>query len=128
MVDLSKLTKLKDAAFGCPDIRRITTTLQTAEFINIEQITIYYPADLGMPILESAYPEWQDLDRLLLRFWTSRSIRPKIMYERGRGGCDLRDVTPRLLPELTSRGVIDLIETEESFLDPNTEIWEYISY
>ena len=89
-------------------------TLRTAESINLQQITIHLPFAFTEPIVESAYLEWQDLDRLLVQFWTSHSIRPKIRYRRGKDGCDLRDVAPRLLPELTSRGVVDLIKFDES--------------
>jgi hypothetical protein len=79
-LDLSKLTKLKDVVFGYTgsDIQRITATLQTAESINLQQITIRSPTAFRRPIVESSYGNWQDLDRLLLRFWTSRSTRPKI--------------------------------------------------
>ena len=119
LVDLSKLTKLKNVVFGCPYIQRITTTLRTAEFINLEQITIYSPTNFGTPSVKSAYREWQDLDRLLLQFWTSRSLRPKIEYG---GECDLIKLAPRLLPELTSRGAIDLIDVHESSEDSDTEM------
>ena len=112
LLDLSKLTKLKDVVFGCTgsDIQRITMTLQTAESINLEQITIHSPTAFRKPIVESAYREWRDLDRLLLQFWTSRSIRPKIGYKDGEEGIDLRYLVPRMLPELTSRGIVDLVE------------------
>ena len=113
-LDLSKLTKLKDVVLWCPDIQRITMTLQTAESTNLKQITIHLPLAFIQPTVESAYREWQDLDRLLLQFWISRSIRPKIRYRLGKDGCDLRDVAPRLLPELTSRGVFDLIKIDGS--------------
>ena len=92
-------------------------TLRTAESINLEQITIHFPFAFVEPTVEAAHREWRDLDRLLVQFWTSRSIRPKIIYEQERGGSDLGDVAPRLLPELTSRGVIDSIKINESFLD-----------
>jgi len=113
LLDLSKFTKLKDVVFGCTgsDIQRVTITLQTAESINLERITIHSPRK---PIAESAYQEWQDLDRLLLRFWTSRSTRPRIRYRQGREVCDLKDLVPKLLPELASRGVVELIEIDES--------------
>jgi len=83
--------------------------LQTAESINLEK-TIIHP--LSKPIVELAYREWKDLDRLLLQLWTSRSIRPKIGYGGGEGRYGLRELAPRLLPELTSRSVIDLIECD----------------
>jgi hypothetical protein len=110
--DLSKLTKLKKVELGyCePWVRWITTTLQTAESINLEEIVIH---PVNAPIAsESVYREWQDLDYLLLQFWISRSIRPKIRHKWKGGRYYLRDLAPRLLPELTSRGVVDLIETD----------------
>ena len=124
MLDLSKLTKLKDVVLWGPTIQWIIMTLRTAESINLEQITIHSSADFGEPIVESAYREWQDLDRLLLQFWTSRSIRPKIRYEQEKGASDLRDVVSRLLPELMSRGVVDLIKIEEFLQDPAAGRWE----
>ena len=96
--------------FGCVDIQRITVTLQTAESVNLEQITIYPPTAFRRPIKESAYREWQGLDRLLLQFWESRSVRPQIRFRKGNDGFDWKDLIPRLLPELTSRGIVDLVE------------------
>ena len=110
LVDLSKLTKLKHVAFWCPETQRITVTLQTAESINLEQITIHLAPAFTMPIAESAYRKWQDLDRLLLQFWKSRSIRPQIRFRNGKDGFDWKDLVPRLLPELSSRGIVDLVE------------------
>ena len=114
LADLSKLTKLKDVTLGFADIRRITMTLQTAESTNLEQIAIELPPHFVAVTKEKAYQEWQDLDRLLLQFWISCSIRPKIEYG---GEGDLVELAPRLLPELTSRGVVDLIEFKVSIYD-----------
>jgi len=59
---------------------------------------------------EAVYELWSDLDHLLVQFWESRSIRPRIGCFRVRGvkrnmdycvGC--------LLPEITKRGIVDLI-------------------
>ena len=82
-------------------------TLQTAQSINLRQITIRSSTTTGKPIVESAYQGWQDLDRLLLQFWTSHSIRPKIV---GEGGYILGHLVQRLFPELTRRGIVDLVE------------------
>ena len=122
LVDLSELAKLKDVLFVCPDIQRITMTLQTAESTNLEQITILSPVDFGKPIRESACREWQGFDRLLLQFWISRSIRPKIGCKQFNKGRVLRDVALRLLPELTSRGVVDLVEWPNDMIDGHGEI------
>ena len=110
LVDLSKLMKLKDVIFWCPEIQRITVTLQTAKSVNLEQIIIHSTPAFTMPIMESTCREWQDLDRLLLQFWTSHSIRPQIKFRNEKDGHDLRGAAPRLFPELTSRGIVDLVD------------------
>ena len=111
-LDLSKLTRLRGVLFGCGQLgaQWITRTLQTAESPNLEQVIIRYETLTA----QSVYREWQGLDHLLLQFWTSRSIRPKIGYRRGKDIRGLRELVPKLLPELTSRGVIYLIEIDDS--------------
>ena len=47
---------------------------------------------------------------MLVQFWTSHAIRPKIEYEAGEEGEDLKGLAPGLLPELTRRQVVDLLE------------------
>ena len=54
--------------------------------------------------------QWKDLDLLLVQFWSTHSIRPRVVCVAGRVGEDLRDRLPSLLPELTRRGLIDLVE------------------
>ena len=92
-------------------VQWITTTLQTVKSKNLRSITVCpdhnYPETLG----EAARQEWNDLDRLLVQFWSTHSIRPQFMYVEGRGEKHLRDCVPSLLPELTRRGLVDLIET-----------------
>ena len=102
--------------FGCGqlDVKWITRTLQTAESINLEQIAIRLFISLKVPTAESVYQEWQDLDRLLLQFWASHSIRPKVRHNREKEARGLRELAPKLLPELTSRGVVDLIDIDGS--------------
>ena len=60
-----------------------------------------------------------DVDRLLVQFWDSRSIRSKFMYlpMAGNEKVEIRDRAGRLLPELTKRGIIDLVEC-------SSEIWQ----
>ena len=54
--------------------------------------------------------EWEDLDRLLVQFLDSHSIRTKFAYGGGVGEGFLRCDMQRVLPELTRRGHIDLVE------------------
>jgi hypothetical protein len=82
-------------------------TLETVQSKDLRQITIHSYGTFASLIGEAARQEWRNLDRLLVQFWTSRSIRPKIVYREGKG---LNDLVPSLLPELTGRGAVDLVE------------------
>ena len=111
LIDLSTATKLKDLVFRCarPNVEWITMTLQTVRSKNLRQITIRPDPNTSRTIEDTVRREWEDLDRLLVQFPASRSIRPKLTYGAGVGGRFLRDQVPSLLPELTGRGLIDLI-------------------
>jgi len=115
--DLSKATKLKHVKF-LRTIRNsgaqwITTTLQTVKSKNLQHITINQTGPFPGTINEEVHQEWKDLDQLLVQFWSTHSIRPQVVYtvgNRGDGLRDLRDWLPSLWPELTRRGLIDLVE------------------
>ena len=62
------------------------------------------------PVDEAILRKWQDLDHLLVQLWTSRSILPKIRYERRDRGDDMGELAPTLLPGLTSRGAVSAVE------------------
>jgi hypothetical protein len=51
--------------------------------------------------------EWSELDHLLARLWESHSIRPKVLYRMGEENA--RSCMESLLPEVSRRGVLDLI-------------------
>ena len=86
-------------------------TLQTVGSGYLQSITIE-PHDLPPETVEEeVYQEWHDLDRVLVQFWTSHSIRPRVVYMPRLGeGKDLGVDVPILLPELTRRGLVDLVE------------------
>ena len=111
-LDLSKATKLKDVQFRCgrPNIQWITMALQSIESKNLQQIIIHCYPIFAIPIGETVYRDWGDLDRMLVQFWTSRSIRPKIRYEAEEKGNDLKGLAPSLLPGLTRRQAVVLLE------------------
>ena len=117
--DLSRATKLRGLDFR-PESQSaewITAALRTItpEHRELRQISIhmpYYLTHLGMGVGEfvgeATCREWSDLDRLLVQFWESRSIRPKV-------GCvrleqiqqSTEDCIGCLLPEMTKRGIFD---------------------
>ena len=122
-IDLSKATRLKDTRFWYGELSAewIVKALQTvtSEHRDLQGISIHvsYQYTLGGPganirqdLGEVTYGQWLDLDRLLVQFWESRSIRPKITYNH-RSQDERReaiDCVSCLLPEITKRGIIDL--------------------
>ena len=112
-LDLSTATKLKDLAFRCsqPNVKWITRALRSVESNDLRRITLRPdPCIFADTIDEMAYQEWWDLDRLLVQFRTSRSIYPEVMYGAEFDEKGLRGRALSLLPELTSRGLVDLVE------------------
>ena len=85
-------------------------TLQTVKSENLQSISVVYD---GCPetIEEEFHQEWQNLDRLLVQFWVTHSIRPRVTYKVRKGGEDLKDDVSSWLPELTGRGIVDLTRT-----------------
>jgi len=109
-LDLSSATNLKHLKLvqTGPSVGWIVRALQTVKSKSIQFIGIYPP--ITLPEREDVHREWQDLDNLLVQFWISHSIRPRVQYTVGGGKKDLRGRFPSLLPELTRRGLVDLVE------------------
>ena len=118
-IDVSNATKLKDVAFQplSRNVKWIPAILRTAlKLRDLQEISIFLPhcitaanicTDVGRVIGEENRKEWLDLDRLLVQFWESSSIRPKVVCPRQ---MDTRGYIGYqcLLPEITKRGIIDL--------------------
>jgi hypothetical protein len=118
-IDLSKAKKLKDIAFQLNwwAVEWVITALQTItlKHQDLRQITIEVShflslfriyADIRPAIGETIFGQWVELDRLLVKFWESRSILPRVVYTMGQ---DMGDCIGILLPEVTKRGIIDLV-------------------
>ena len=93
----------------------------TSEHKDFQQISIRFPNDIALDspganireeIGEIVYEQWLDLDRILIRFWESHSIRSKITYPYGLGDGpkEVMDCVSCLLPEIMKRGIADLVE------------------
>ena len=67
-------------------------------------------ADAEQTVGEANFKQWLNLDRLLVQVWESRSIRPKVIFTEQEGMSDMRDCMGCLLPEITKRGIIDLVD------------------
>jgi hypothetical protein len=103
--------------------------LQTVQSENIQQITIRPRVTFATQFGETVYQEWQDLDRVLVQFWNSHSIRPEITCEVDKRGNYLRAFAPTLLPELTRRGLVNLVEVQRQYmLGPQAEEWRLVAF
>jgi len=118
VIDLSKATNLKDLTFlrkhPRSTVRWITAALQTVDSKSLQSIIIDLDGGRPETIGEGFREEWQDLDRLLVQFWTSHSISPQMMYTPWEGRKEPRDCVPSLLPELIRRGLVDLVKSQPS--------------
>jgi hypothetical protein len=115
-IDLSKATKLKDMTFRCRrlNVGWVVMALRTftPNHRNLQQISLYPPhTPPGFAIGETTYMQWMELDHRFTQLWESHSIRPKVLYQAppGKEGEATRDRMFSLLPEVTSRGIVDLV-------------------
>ena len=97
--------KLKEVVFGFNGpLQWINTAIESIGSRDLERVTIK-----SWHILVD-YREWGVLDRLLAQLWTSRSIRPTVSFSRmGK----MIGLVPKLLPELTKKGVVDVFERDD---------------
>ena len=122
-------TKLKNIEFRCEtfEIGWVVRTLETlgSKHRGLQQISIRVPSDLVYVAaeycatveqrIERANPgtRWSDLDRVLVRLWESHVTHMAVVYRqpgRRRGAREMKDWAAYLLPELTKRGIIGLVE------------------
>lgn len=113
-LDLSKLTRLQDVALLCrgPYVEWVTNTLHTIRSNCLQRMSLELPRHLNIrdEAWEEVHQEWLDLDCSLAQFLASRSLRFRVIHKRGMGGNGMIDRVARLLPELTRRGIVDIVE------------------
>jgi hypothetical protein len=114
-LDLSKATKLKELSFrfGGLDVQRITMALQTVQSKHLQQITIHSCGNFANPVEETVRQGWQDLDRTC---WSNSGPPTRFVQRsrtrRGRDRMIGEFLASRLLPELTRRGLVDLVASQ----------------
>lgn len=98
-VDLSKAQKLEYVEFRSlgSSVQWIVNTLQTARLEPLRQITIF--PHFFFTTNETVRQGWRDLDRLLVQFWASHSIVPKIKHQGS-----VENMVRFCLPNLAGRG------------------------
>ena len=80
--------------------------LETVRSKHLQRITLHHDArfDREREVGERFFSEWRDLDKLLVKFSASHSIRPKLITKM----MALERLTPTLFPELTKRALFDV--------------------
>jgi hypothetical protein len=128
-IDLSKAKSLQEAEFGCRvNPRSVVATLRTVtdDHRNLQHILLdafdvliaphpnYSDPESFVRAIEASYREWLELDHLLVGLWQVHSIRVKFKYEvlASIGGKVSRLCVESLLPQLTARGVVELVGRE----------------
>jgi len=131
-LDFSSALKLNEVVFGVGILSAVWMTLAlktiTPAHRDFHDITIhvseYLPSianptslreTLGELFYESFYGQWMDLDQLLVQFWESRGIRPKvgcIVPKKGKVAMfeHTECLLPEILPEITKRGIVELVD------------------
>ena len=98
----------------------MTLQTMTPKHRDLRQISIDLPFHLVISVGpnawqttgETIYGQWLDFDHLLVQFWESRSIRLRVMSTMStREERAVRDLIGRLLPEITRRGIVDLVQS-----------------
>jgi len=83
----------------------------TSEHRDLQQILIYAPfnpASIGDQWIDG---QWMNLGRLLVQLWESNATRTKVIYSAAREeNKTVCEYLGGLLPEMTERGVVDLVE------------------
>ena len=122
--NLSKATKLRDAVFrlGSLTVEWVTMVLQaiTPKHQDLEHISIYMPSYMLPPVrpgvrithtVEGIVGQWLDLDRLLVQFSESRSIRLRVICGMlGKYEQNTKHSIGCLLPVAAGGGMIDVVE------------------
>ena len=108
IIDLSKATKLQDVEFQCKEsnVQWIAAALHTAGSKIIHQVSIGHEAFSYV-----SRQECSDLDSSLVHLMTSHPLRLKIVHE----PMDVPEgAVAYLLPQITKRGVVDVVESPPS--------------
>ena len=101
-------------------IEWVTTALKTITFEhnNFQRVIICVPnsllgnsAPFNIPesVREETYSQWIDLDRVLVRLWEPRRVRTEALARAGKEE-QLNECLGMLLPEMTKRGAIELLD------------------
>jgi len=114
--DLSRLTKLRQVVFR---FHRhyptwITMALKTItpkhRDIRVSLHIPIYPGHVAYSPEDEVGRQWVDLDHALIRLWESHGVRTRVVYSSGDEKEEAREYIGELLPEVTRRGIVELVD------------------
>jgi len=116
-IDLSNATKLKQVVFQPKTLYAmwITIALQTITSSHLQQIQIYVPSRSTSIGNHDTDRQWMDLDRHLVQLWELHAICTKVIYSAAREEKVVCGYIRGLLPEMTKRGIIELVDSDELY-------------
>ena len=85
------------------DLRRISIHMTIPEHANLQRIFNIDICNL-----------WTDLDRTLIQLWESNAILTRVTYAAGGEKTEARRFVEQLLPEMTRRGIVELVDCSDS--------------
>ena len=90
----------------------------TSEHKDLRLISIYIRIRGHVGVQRKTQPEissrWRDLDHTLVQLWESSMIATRVVYTAGKEETGAREYVERLLPEMTKRGIVELV----GYIDP----------
>jgi hypothetical protein len=113
-LDLSRAIQLRDVVFRCNglSVHWVAATLRTAAANTLQSISIVISVKVirGALIFGAAHQGWEAVDQQLMQFWSSNTIRPKLLCRHVEVDEGLKSHVGGLLPESTREGIVDLVE------------------
>jgi hypothetical protein len=114
LLDLSKAIQLRDVVFRCNgrSVHWVAATLRTAKRNTLQSISMVITLKVirYALIFGAAHQGWGAVDQQLMQFWSSNSIRPKLLCRRVEMDKGLKSHVGGLLPESTREGIVDMVE------------------
>ena len=96
----------------------------TSEHRNFRKVTIHIPiaiSSVGEPVNvkqsigEETHGQWMDLDHILIQLWESNAIHTQVIYTTEGEKKEAREFIGALLPEMTKRGKVEMLEGDDLF-------------
>jgi len=125
-VDFFKTTRLKEVVFRLGGTLDVQTTIAletlTSEHRDLQRVSIHIPikapsiddpVNMRQVIRGAVDKQWMDLDRVLIQLWETNAIPTQVIYTTEEGKKEGREYIGALLPEMTKRGILEVVDRRD---------------